>query len=315
MLNEYYQNVGLKGFFKRYGLVNALRRGAFTANPLHRVPDYEMRKVLWQRKVSAKIASYLRYQDQEPQDIQYSDRSPRDPVWIYWNSAIETAPPVIRRCCQAAVDFHGDRVIILSEENMPEYIRMPREIEEKRRSGVIPLAIYTDLMRVALLAHYGGTWMDATVYLTQPIAKEILASEFFVFRNSLGLLQNPALYPVWFIHAEKENPLICRIRNTLFAYWERENHLLEYLTSNLIFTQVIGQDPRAEAAIPYMNSDYSEYLVRQLGKPYCAEEFNWICGLTGIHKLTYKLDPAIDRPGSVYHHILGSEGREEEGTP
>ena len=51
---------------------------------------------------------------------------------------------------------------------------MPDYLNEKLKSGALPLAIYTDLMRVALLEHYGGTWMDATILLTDEIPQEIL---------------------------------------------------------------------------------------------------------------------------------------------
>lgn len=62
---------------------------------------------------------------------------------------------------------------------MQNYINMPDYLNEKLKSGVLPLAIYTDLMRVALLEHYGGTWMDTTILLTDEISQEILNSDFF----------------------------------------------------------------------------------------------------------------------------------------
>ena len=148
------------------------------------------------------------------------------------------------------------------------------------------VAIYTDLMRVALLEHYGGTWMDATILLTDEIPQEILNSDFFVFHNSLGEIDNPVLYPVWFIHAKQHNRTICEIRNVLFAYWKRNNHVPEYLFSNIVITQIMRLSPEVERKMPYLNSDYSEYLVRVLGDKFTEEKFNWIKRLTGIHKLT-----------------------------
>ena len=139
---------------------------------------------------------------------------------------------------------------------------MPDYLNEKLKSGVLPLAIYTDLMRVALLEHYGGTWMDATILLTDEIPQEILNSDFFVFHNSLGEIDNPVLYPVWFIHAKQHNRTICEIRNVLFAYWKRNNHVPEYLFSNIVITQIMRLSPEVERKMPYLNSDYSEYLVR-----------------------------------------------------
>ena len=55
MLNDYYQNIGIKGFIQRYGIVNAVKRGAFMFVKLHFVKDYEVRKVLWQERASSKI--------------------------------------------------------------------------------------------------------------------------------------------------------------------------------------------------------------------------------------------------------------------
>ena len=304
MLNDYYQNVGIKGFFKRYGVVNALRRGSFMANRLHLVQDYEMRKVLWQRAASKKAQEFLKFKNENPEGLVFTDAEVTDPVWLYWDQGLVQAPDLVKKCYAAARKFHGDNVILLTAENLGQYLHMPRYLIDKVENGEIPLAIYTDLMRIALLEHYGGTWMDATVYLTDQIPQTIHDSDFFVFHNSLGLLQNPALYPVWFIHAKKHNTLIRQIRNVAFAYWKREKHLREYLFSNLIFTAVIHDNPNEEAKIPYMGSDYSEYLVRKLGDDYNPKEFEWIKKLTGIHKLTYKLDDSINREGSIYHHIM-----------
>ena len=159
-------------------------------------------------------------------------------------------------------------------------------------------------MRVALLEHYGGTWMDATILLTDEIPQEILNSDFFVFHNSLGEIDNPVLYPVWFIHAKQHNRTICEIRNVLFAYWKRNNQVPEYLFSNIVITQIMRSSPEVEKKMPYLNSDYSEYLVRVLGDKFTEEKFNWIKRLTGIHKLTYKLEPSIDKEETVYHYLM-----------
>ena len=63
-------------------------------------------------------------------------------------------------------------------------------------------------------------------------------------------------------------------------------------------------DPEAEKKIPYMNSDYSEYLVKVIGDDFSTDRWKWITGLTGIHKLTYKLSNSINRNNSFYRYIL-----------
>lgn len=112
------------------------------------------------------------------------------------------------------------------------------------------------------------------------------------------------LYPAWFLHARKGNKTIREIRNVAFAYWLKNEHVIEYLLPNLIITNVVKSDPEAEKKIPYMNSDYSEYLVKVLGDDFSTDMWEWITGLTGIHKLTYKLSDSINRNNSFYRYIL-----------
>lgn len=306
MLNEFYQNIGIKGFINRYGLCNALRRGLFTANPVHYIKSYEIKKILWQEKASKKIEKYMKYWESDPEGLAFSDAEVHDPIWVYWNKGIENAPDIVKSCYESLKRFGTREVILLTKENLSQYLQMPSYVEDKKTSGGMPLAIYTDLVRLALLEHYGGTWIDATVYLTARIPEEIFSSDFFAFQNTLGLLDNPALYAVWFMHAKAHGDIITKARNVAFAYWKKENHLFEYLTSNLIITQVVSRNPMAIENIPYLNSDYSEYLIKVLGEDFSEEKWKWICSLTGIHKLTYKLDAAIDKAGSFYNYIVHS---------
>lgn len=132
----------------------------------------------------------------------------------------------------------------------------------------------------------------------------ILNSDFFAVRNSLLLIDNPVLYPAWFLHAKKGNKTIQEIRNVAFAYWLKNEHVIEYLLPNLIITLVVKSNPEVEQEIPYMNSDYSEYLVKVLADDYSEEKWNWIKKLTGIHKLTYKLSPDIEAEGTFYKALI-----------
>ena len=43
MLNDYYQNVGIREYFNRYGVWNGLKRGLFNAIPFHIIKDYEIK--------------------------------------------------------------------------------------------------------------------------------------------------------------------------------------------------------------------------------------------------------------------------------
>lgn len=114
-----------------------------------------------------------------------------EPIWLFWNTGLEQAPEIVKTCYQSIKKYAGRQVVLLTEKNVQNYINMPDYLNEKLKSGVLPLAIYTDLMRVALLEHYGGTWMDATILLTDEIPQEILNSDFLCFIIHLAKLIIP----------------------------------------------------------------------------------------------------------------------------
>lgn len=95
-----------------------------------------------------------------------------------------------------------------------------------------------------------------------------------------------------------------QIRNIAFAYWENNKYVVEYLLPNIIFTLVLNMNPNVKKNMLYLNSDYSEYLVKVLGDEYTEEKIEWIKKMTSIHKITYKLDPTINKKGSIYRYIL-----------
>ena len=305
MLNEFYQNIKTSEYFSRYGVFNAVKRGLFIADPLHCIGDYETKKLLWQRYATKKIKKYLKYKNTNPDGLSFNaDIDRTEPIWIFWNNGIENAPKIVQICYRSVVKHSERKVILLDEEKIRRYITFPKYIMDKVNTGNIPMAGYTDLMRFALLEHYGGTWIDATVYLSGAIPEKIFDADFFAFQNSMCLVEKPVLYPAWFLHAKAGSRTIREVRNTAFAYWTKEKHVIEYLLPNLIITEILKNDLEIKKNMPYMNSDYSEYLIRCLGEHYSKEKMDWICELTSIHKLTYKLNKKIGDSDTFYKHII-----------
>lgn len=304
MLNDYYQNIGYKGFIKRYGLINAIKRGLFNAFSFHYVKDYETRKLLWQRKASKKVKKYLKYKNDDVKGITYNKDLTVEPVWVYWDSGLDKAPTIVKKCYESIVKYSNREVILLTKENADDYVLLPEVIRNRISSGKISMAAYTDLLRFCLLEHYGGTWIDSTILLTGNIPNEIYDSDFFVMRNSMCLIDNPVLFPAWFISAKKTNDTIRKIRNIAIAYWLENKYIPEYLFPNLIITELLKEEKEIMKKIPYMNTDYSEYMVRILGDKFDKEKYEWVTKLTPIHKLTYKLDKSIENHDNFYNYII-----------
>ena len=305
MLNDYYQNIGMKGFIQRYGIVNAVKRGAFMFIKLHLVKDYEVRKVLWQERASTKIKPYLKYKDTDVEGLSFPKNDVENPIWIYWNKGIEQAPIIVQKCYESVCKHSNQKIILLNDQNLADYIRLPEYIEKKKDAGQIPMAGYADLMRFALLEHYGGTWIDSTVYLTNKLPEYITKSDLFAFQDSFGLIRNPALMSVWLLHSTPHNEVIRKTRNVAFKYWENQSYVVEYLLPYIILTMVLEQHPETFSKMPYANSDYTHLMLEHINEKYDENLMNHILSLSSVHKLSYKLkEEAYTNKDNLYHRIV-----------
>lgn len=302
-----YKNIGLKDYFKRYGIKYGLKRLSFTALPVHIVKDYENKKLLYYRKIEKYLYKYYKYADSDPVDISYGVIDIQAPVWIYWNTGFNNAPPIIKACVASVKKYEGDRLILLSDENVNNYVKLPDYIKSGLNSGEIPLQVYSDIIRYTLLEHFGGTWLDSTVYLTDKLPASIVDADVFAFRDSFGPLYNPAYFCNWLIHCNPHNKIIRETRNMVFAYWKHEKHIVEYLLNYFFFTFAVKKNNAVED-IPYLLSDYSHQMEKLLYAKYdddCIKRYEHICSLTPIHKITYKLlDNAFSESNNLYHWII-----------
>src|SRR5262249_2011723 len=94
-----------------------------------------------------------------------TDRRHVGPIWQYWHSRAVDCRPLIRECLDS-VRRHtsGREIIILNNETLGDYVTLPDHVLAKRER--IGATHFSELLRVSLLAQYGGTWIDATILLT-----------------------------------------------------------------------------------------------------------------------------------------------------
>ncbi len=62
------------------------------------------------------------------------------------------------------------------------YIDLPENIIEKYKSGIIDFIKFSDIVRVTLLAKYGGVWLDSTIYIETSKKLEYLENDFYTIR-------------------------------------------------------------------------------------------------------------------------------------
>lgn len=299
------KNIGIIEYFKRYGLTYGILRAAFTKWPIHYVDDYENKKILYYRIIKKKIEKkYKNTFNNDPAGLQFNDKKYENPVWVYWKQGENNMPKIVRRCIQSIKTYVKDQVILLTDENISDYIQFPDYINEKLLSGTMSIAAYSDLLRFSLLEHYGGTWIDSTVFLTGPLPNYITDSDLFAYQDRFGLIENPALMSIWILHCRSGNKVIRQTRNLAFEYWKKHSHVMEYLSSNIILTIVLENNPEEMKTISYANSDYCRLLLNSLGDEYDPKQIDHIMTLSCVHKLSYKLlESVLSDDKNVYHII------------
>jgi hypothetical protein len=109
-----------------------------------------------------------------------------EPVWTYWEKKPgEDTPAIVQRCYKNWQTIGKVKDIrFLTPENLKMYIPQ-REISRIERACDGDLAVKSDLIGLYLIANYGGTVIDGTVYMHQPLSSwlpdTVGASPFFCF--------------------------------------------------------------------------------------------------------------------------------------
>lgn len=229
-------------------------------------------------------------------------------VWICWLQGMEQAPELVQKCYASIQRHITDReIVLITAKNRKDYVTFPDYIEQKYEAGIITHTHFSDLLRVALLAKYGGTWIDATVFCSGgTIPKYMLDSDFFVFQNlkpgSDGHVLNISS---WFITARANNKIVSAVQALLLTYWENNKFLIDYFLLHHFFMLVIDfYSQEWKAVIPFSNS-IPHILLLRLFEPYneeCCNELKKICP---FHKLAYKRAvKEFAKKGTYYDRIV-----------
>lgn len=234
----------------------------------------------------------------------------RNTIWICWLQGIDAAPKLVKRCIESIRENVGEhKIIILTEQNYKDYIKLPREIEEKKISGVISNTFFSDILRLSLLAEYGGTWIDATIYCTGKIPSYMLDNELFCFQSSIHF-KSLIKGSVWWISANQNNDLICKARDVLYEYWKHESTVINYYILHLIISKLVDNDSRCRSiwyTMPYVDNSNSHILMGKMRQPYDDKKFQIICENSVIHKLSYKL--GTGGRGSFYSKLISKRDK------
>lgn len=232
-------------------------------------------------------------------------------VWICWFQGIENAPDLIKACVNSVKQNMPNKdIVILTQDNLKDYIQFPQYIIEKYEKGIITKAHYSDIIRAELLYKYGGIWIDSTVLCTSSnIPNYILNAPLFVYK-SFDLFrtnESPIVASSWFLVAKSNNPILMLTRELLYSYWEKNDYLIDYYLFHLFFTMAAKKYEKEWNAIPTFNNHTPHTLMFELGDKYSKERFEQIKEMSAFHKLERHTDYSNCKD-SMYEYIIKTYG-------
>lgn len=229
-------------------------------------------------------------------------------VWFLWLQGMEKAPDLVKKCYRSIVEKMPNRdIVLLTNENYRNFIQFPDYIQKKIDLGIITKTHMSDLLRLALLNKYGGTWIDATVYCSgKDIPGYMLDSDLFLFQNlKPGLDGQCTCISSWFITAATNNPILLLTQSLLYNYWEKNTKMIDYFLFHDFFQLAIEAYPDEwNKVVPFSNS-IPHILLLRLFEKYDESIWKAIKELTPFHKLTYKFDDyQLTVRDTYYNHIF-----------
>lgn len=223
------------------------------------------------------------------------------PVFSYWDSGVQSAPPLVRACLGQLSRVHPE-AIILDRQSVGEHIDIPPIVADRLAGRP---AHFSDYVRASLLERFGGIWVDATCFVPAPLTQQVIplmSHGTFYLRWSGTQISN------WFIASDAHDPLIALQRAALEAWWTHNDRLPDYFLYHRVFEALNALLPavrRRWRSVPRVSTIPSHVLQLAMFRPYDQEEFEQLLSVAFVHKLSYKFDPDAVPADSILARLIG----------
>lgn len=221
----------------------------------------------------------------------------KNAIWFMWQQGMENAPRLVKyNLAVLQKRFGKDRVKVITEKNLFDYIELPEFIKTKIEKKIISPTHFSDIVRIQLLATYGGMWVDSTLLFSGDLPEVIYNQSFFV-PQTLKPGRDGKAIPVsnWLIVSKSNSDIVNRMRDLLFYYWEIYDRSVDYFIFHhllmLVFDEFLSE---FQDMIVYDNTQPHALLIAMKTKKMDTKEIKEYMQLSPIHKLTNKLDTAFE---------------------
>lgn len=267
-------------------------------------------------KYLSKKYSYVIDEYKDKSNISSNNQS--NNIWICWWQGEEQAPILVKKCINSIRENNKDyKINIITKDNYHKYIEIPQYILDKVEQGILSITYLSDVIRSCLLSKYGGLWLDATVFCTKPIPKEVFEKSIFTCKSNIENTNYISKYR-WttFIFASKKNSVLFSfLRDFFFEYCKNDTYIIDYLLIDYVIALAYEniKSVRQEIdEIPITNINRDD-LVLLMNEPYDENIYNSLINSeTYLFKLTWKEkfnDLAENGKKTFYYRLINNSNK------
>lgn len=245
-------------------------------------------------------------------DLPESEEHLRNKIWICWWQGLDNAPEIVKACVESIKRYAGKyEVICITDDNYKNYVKFPDWIERKYKDKIFSRTHYSDLLRMNILATYGGIWIDSTFFCTGKSFEDYMQMPLWSIKRPDYLHCSIAsgYFAGYSLGCSYQNRWIFKvIRDILFKYWQDNDKLVDYLLVD--YAVVLAQKHYKEIADIFSkiepNNTYCDELYKVLGQPYDENIWKKISKDTVLYKLTWKqsFEKEVDGKKTFYGKLI-----------
>ena len=235
-------------------------------------------------------------------------------IWRYWETGWDTIKWPLEYCTESIKHYAPDwEVRDLDGESVKKYIELPEEVWN------IPIQTRSDVIRIMLLAKYGGCWIDATIFLNTNLTDYLSSrcKDFFCFWR----WEKKETVSSWFL-AATENSYIAKVYEDVFLkyvtsekfkdinrkYYDKWNGSPDYFCFHREFESYIKKDAEFKKHIEEMPFESSVPIMLPIYNDYCktitVEYLQFVLNNTPMFKFSHRRSEIECKTDSIIPILL-----------
>lgn len=297
----YYKDIKNKKKYFPSNVLNWQLAGKFLGQLPHVIGEKNARKICGKRhNVTREFLEKEFYEFIMNYEFNSCNQKNSKIIWTLWMQGHENAPELVKCTIDSIRKFaelNNFQFILLEEDTIEKYIVFPKLIKEKMDLGIIDYTKISDILRVSLLAKYGGTWVDATVYMEEEFDSSLLLQNYYTIKTGGIEDYSPNIsnnrWKGFFLSGNSS--LFSFTRDFFFEYYSRYDIAVDYLLIDYIFDIAYKYDEKIKNQMLELEKSNPNlfWLENHLGDEFNQKVWNNIIATTKVFKTTYKLSEEI----------------------